>query len=456
MSNTAKIKIERLGEGFDPVTIRRGGDGAVLMSSLADAATGERLPDVGVSWDALSDHVVVDVSAIDTRAMQLADELEKVTADRNANGDAWVDAKSERDALKAELEELRDELRIANEAHVDGPGGRRGRWTTIRVERLHELQALESSVKKGQRHEIKRAKLEATRLGLDESRIEKFSDVLDVFAQAASQACSVDGAAVIDVCKEAGVVVTDESDEPGARPVRWALAAIRERDEARAERDAARAEAVDMCNAIGAALRPSMATALGDERDDIVDAAVAAIEYGQAEKASASEQLAANLKTLANLERELKSARATSRELLVRERARASAWRAKAEVLHLDRAKRTWDDIVAGIERECGAPVGGETATIGRDIHQWIWVDFAETLSGVTVPITVDGRIVNVKVPQGISDGATLHLHGQGVGAGALRVTVRVREDASTAGNAGAVSGVGHVPGATQPAAEVE
>lgn len=75
------------------------------------------------------------------------------------------------------------------------------------------------------------------------------------------------------------------------------------------------------------------------------------------------------------------------------------------------------------------------TSQKGHDIEGSIEVDFLDALRGVTVPLRIDSadghsRTLDVKVPQGISDGGKLRLRGQG-GAGNppgdIILTVHVR-----------------------------
>lgn len=78
-----------------------------------------------------------------------------------------------------------------------------------------------------------------------------------------------------------------------------------------------------------------------------------------------------------------------------------------------------------------GRPAGPRK---GRDISGEISVEFDAALHGTTVPLRIDGagggRSLDVKVPQGIKDGAKLRLRGQG-GAGQpngdILLTVRVK-----------------------------
>ena len=71
----------------------------------------------------------------------------------------------------------------------------------------------------------------------------------------------------------------------------------------------------------------------------------------------------------------------------------------------------------------------------GQDIEGEIQVDFMDALLGTTVPLRVEsqdgtGKTLDVKVPQGVSDGAKLRLRGQGGPGdppGDVMLTVRVR-----------------------------
>ncbi|MEZ4385333.1 MAG: DnaJ C-terminal domain-containing protein [Nannocystaceae bacterium] len=81
-----------------------------------------------------------------------------------------------------------------------------------------------------------------------------------------------------------------------------------------------------------------------------------------------------------------------------------------------------------------GAARGRRPAATSHDISGEITVDFVDALLGVTVPLKIESqsgnnRTLDVKVPQGISDGGKLRLRGQGGGSppGDIILTVRVR-----------------------------
>lgn len=83
-----------------------------------------------------------------------------------------------------------------------------------------------------------------------------------------------------------------------------------------------------------------------------------------------------------------------------------------------------------------GAPFGGRRAPRGRrgaDVSAEVDVSLEDAYHGATLPVQIDGRRVEVKIPPGVDTGARLRLagmgeHGAGGGpAGDLYLTVRVR-----------------------------
>jgi curved DNA-binding protein len=96
----------------------------------------------------------------------------------------------------------------------------------------------------------------------------------------------------------------------------------------------------------------------------------------------------------------------------------------------------------AGFGSRSGATGGGTTPfemrTPGAQVHSIIEIDLLDAVLGrelqIAVPIGADRRKLKVKVPQGIADGQTMRLRGQGAGspnggrAGDLLLEIKVRD----------------------------
>lgn len=425
--NEVKIKIERLGDAVSPVTIRRGGQPVTIMSKVWNGEADEPMPPIGLSWAAADDFVVVDLSEHEAEAASLNRRLarcaalgvaEGVSAGINASDvEAWTDDGVFRITFNgvefASSDDSPDEAiaKALNYACVALTTAALAERDEARDNLKAYVDAAEAPFK-GYRHEIKRAKLEATRLGIPEGRIERLSDILDVFAGDLAKARARiaylererDAFRVGDRKERRGTWTTIRVDrlheleaiERGVNSEGFGiLARLRRYAEKLDLKITDRSTAVDIVRAMAERIeddavrikqsgdRLAELVKMRDEARHEVESWRQKREESQCVAAKASNALSAERTRVLELEelarkttkerddarvwaKKIGEARDELRELLARERSRASAWRAKAEVLHLDRAKRTWDDIVAGIERGCGEAAAGAVSKVGH------------------------------------------------------------------------------------------
>ncbi len=65
-------------------------------------------------------------------------------------------------------------------------------------------------------------------------------------------------------------------------------------------------------------------------------------------------------------------------------------------------------------EQEVGGPGRRGRAAAGRDVEQEIAIPFHVAAQGGELQVSVNGKVINVKIPAGVDDGAKIRLKGQG------------------------------------------
>lgn len=83
-------------------------------------------------------------------------------------------------------------------------------------------------------------------------------------------------------------------------------------------------------------------------------------------------------------------------------------------------------DMSGGRRGRGGRPGRGRRPTPAEPVTSEIAIPFATAALGGAVSVQIDGRMIEVKIPAGVSEGQTLRLHGQGPAGGDLHLKLRI------------------------------